>query len=72
MKINNNSLTLRTNNGAVIFFDNAYGEMAIMFKGPRGGELGDDLLSQSQVRTTIEFLSRWLEQHPRKLDEPTT
>ena len=55
------SLTLRTNNGAVIFSDNGYGEMAVFIRGPRKGERGDDLISKSQVRATIRFLNEWIE-----------
>lgn len=51
-----------TNNESekIYFCDNGYGEMAIMIRGPRGGEKGDYLLSPASVRQLIEFLEDWL------------
>jgi hypothetical protein len=56
------SLELRTNDGCICVFDDSYGELGIMFKGPRNGERGYDKLSKSQVTKLIEFLNFWMEE----------
>ena len=49
----------RDRDNEVIFFDNSYGDLAIMIRGPRRGILGEVLLSPEDVRTLIKFLEEW-------------
>ena len=46
--------------GSISFFENGYGEMGIMIKGPRGGEKGDFLLSKQEVIQLKGFITSWL------------
>jgi hypothetical protein len=43
----------------IIFFDNSYGDLGVMIRGPRRGILADILISDDDVRTLKKFLEMW-------------
>lgn len=55
-----NTISFKTNDGFVHVGGDGYGELFIIFKGPRKGERGYDKLTRGDVSKLIPFLSEWM------------
>ncbi len=58
------SIAFKDNYQTIHVFDNGYGELGLMIKGPRGGILGDGLLSVEDAKRLRDFLILWIKEPP--------